>query len=239
MGSEIAVRDESVMLPAYRDMSAEQRSLLKEVCSSAQLNDNQFALLIEVARRAGLDPFRRHLYGLFFEGKFTLVTGIDGFRAVARRNGLAGMDDVVYTWNEEKDPDHTFPVTATITVYRYGPRGEREPYTATARWREYVRFFNNKKTGKREMQSNWRDKPCIMLGKVAEALALRKAFTESLGGVYERAEFGAHDHERERMSSLSNDPVPLEHIIDTTAQPEHVEGWDDSQPGPGGDGDAP
>lgn len=219
MTSVIALRDQDALaLPRWRDMPEEQKVLLKEACNSAKLNDLQFELLVEVARRAGLDPFRRHLYGLFFDGKFTLVTGIDGFRAVARRNGLAGVDEVKFTYDEEKDPKHTYPETATATVYRWAPNGQKESYTGVAHMREYRRF-----TRDNALQTNWKNKPHIMLGKCAKAQAFREAFTESLGGIYERAEFGDADGDRTRPS---NEPVPLETIIDTTAEPEHVEGWE-------------
>lgn len=217
MSNVIAIRDADVgdrILVPYSEMPDEQKALLKAACNSAQLNDAQFALLVEVARRSGLDPFRRHLYGLFFDGKFTLVTGIDGFRAVARRNGLAGIDDATHAYDDEKDKAHNYPVSSTVTVYRWAPNGEKEKYTATARWREYARYTRDKKTGDSILQSNWRTKPHIMLDKCAEALALRKAFTESLGGIYERAEFGEADGDA--VARSVNAPRKLADII---AQP--------------------
>lgn len=189
MTNVIAIRSDDVgsrVLVPYHEMSEDQKALLKQACSSANLNDSQFALLVEVARRSGLDPFRRHLYGLFFAGKFTLVTGIDGFRAVARRNGLCGVDEVVYTY-DEKDKDQKFPKTATATVYRRGEDG-RERYAVTVWWREFARYT---KDGK--LQENWLTKGHVMLGKCAKAQAFREGFTESLGGIYERAEFGEAD----------------------------------------------
>jgi phage recombination protein Bet len=191
MSTDIAIRADELtgrLLRPYAEMSNDDKALLKQACSSSNLNDQQFALLVEVARRSGLDPFRKHLYGLFFQGKFTLVTGIDGFRAVARRHGLAGIDDAIHTYDEKNKESQAYPKTATVTVYRRGPTGEREPYTATARWSEYRRL---QKDG--SLMSNWKSMPHIMLDKCAEALALRKAFTESLGGIYERAEFGHAD----------------------------------------------
>lgn len=201
MTNVIAIRSEDVgsrTLVPYHEMTDEQRALLKQACSAATLDDAQFALIVEVARRSGLDPFRRHLYGLFFKGKFTIITGIDGFRAVARRCGLAGIDDAVHTYDEKNREAQAFPKTSTITVYRWSPHGEKEAYTATARWAEYRRFSNEyrDKSGQivpAQLMSNWRSMPHIMLDKCAEALALRKAFTESLGGIYERAEFGEAD----------------------------------------------
>jgi hypothetical protein len=46
---------------------------------------------MEVARRVGLDPFRRQIYAVVYnkdkpkKRKMSIITGIDGFRAVAAR----------------------------------------------------------------------------------------------------------------------------------------------------------
>lgn len=237
MTNVIAIRNEDVgsrILVPFHEMPEDQKVLLKAACNSVQLNDGQFALLVEVARRSGLDPFRRHLYGLFFDGKFTLVTGIDGFRAVARRNGLCGMTDVTCTYDEEKDPEHTYPRTATITVYRRGPTGEREEYTATAHMREYRRM---KRDG--SLMSNWKSMPHIMLGKCAEALALRKAFTESLGGIYERAEFGEADGDV--AAKVTNAPTKLADILASGPKAARPIGAEpiDAEWHEGGDGEPP
>jgi phage recombination protein Bet len=194
MSNVIAIRNEDVgarVLLPFSEMPEDQKVLLREACNSVKLNDMQLALLVDVARRSGLDPMRRHIYGLIFDGKFTLLTGIDGFRAVAARNGLAGADEIRFTYDEEKDPGHTYPITATSTVYRRDPRsGEKDAYTATVHMREYRRF----KAGG-ELQKNWKEKPHTMLGKCARAQSYREGFTESLGGIYERAEFGEADGE--------------------------------------------
>jgi len=205
MTTQLAVVSEHTPVP-WSKMTEEQKSLIKQVCSGTNLNDQQFALLVEASIRSGLDVLRKQIYGLIIKGRFTVMTGIDGFRAVARRNGLAGVDDAVHTYGEE-DKAQRFPLTSTVTVYRYGPRGEREPYTATARFHEYAQ----KKEGR--PVDNWLTKPHVMLDKCAEALAHRKAFTESLGGIYERAEFANEELARQ----VNNEPVPLEDIIDTTA----------------------
>ncbi len=232
----IAIRDADITtaLKPYTEMSEEQRAMLKQACSSVQLNDAQFALLVEVARRSGLDPFRRHIYGLIFDGKFTLLTGIDGFLAVARRNGLAGIDDAQHTYDEKNKESQAYPKTSTITVYRRGPNGEREPYTATARWSEYRRI---KRDG--QLMQNWRSMPHIMLDKCAEALALRKAFTESLGGIYERAEFGEADGDA--AARTTNAPQKLSEILQQPVKATRPEGSDpiDVEWHEGGDGEPP
>lgn len=160
----------------------EQLKLLRTAAGAGQLTNEEFGLLIEIARRQGLDIMARQVFGVKYGGKFTVVVSIDGRRAIARRSGLAGIDDAAFTY-ADADEKKNFPLAATITVYRWGPRGEKESYTATARFREYAQMDRDgKPTG------NWRQRPHVMLAKCAEALALRKAFPESLAGMYEEAE---------------------------------------------------
>jgi hypothetical protein len=71
------------------------------------------------------------------------------------------------------------PVKATVTVFKY-LEGQRYPFTATARWTEY---YPGVKVG-----FQWHIRPYLMLGKCAEALALRKAFPKLLSGMYAQEE---------------------------------------------------
>jgi hypothetical protein len=105
--------------------------------------------------------------------EFTAQTGIDGYRLTAERSGgYAGSDEPTFD-NEEK------PRKATVTVYRL-VNGVRCPFTASARWDE---FFPGEKQG-----FMWKKMPCVMLGKCAEAQALRKAFPAELSDVYTKEE---------------------------------------------------
>ena len=64
---------------------------------------------------------------------------------------------------------------ATVTVWKL-VAGVRCSFTATARWSEYCPAP--------PANSMWLRMPHLMLGKVAEALALRKAFPRDLHGLY-------------------------------------------------------
>jgi phage recombination protein Bet len=187
--------------PAYTDR---QLALIKSAIAPGVDND-QLALFVEVARRTGLDPFSRQIYAVLRNSsekqsngkwepvkKMVIQTGIDGYRAMAARTGeLGGIDDATYD-NDDADE----PKRATVTVYRI-VQGQRVPFTATARWKEYAvykdEYVNDKKTGNKILGDMWAKMPFLMLGKCAEALALRKAFPNEIHGVYTAEEMSQAD----------------------------------------------
>ena len=105
-------------------------------------------------------------------GSGTPVTSIDFMRVRAAETGeMAGSDDPVF--DVHPNGQVVEPLAASVTVYRL-TQGQRFPYTATARWSEY----------KPVDDFMWRKMPHTMLGKCAEALALRKGFPRQLAGLY-------------------------------------------------------
>lgn len=148
--------------------------LLKKTIVPDDITDQEFDLFVRVANHTGLDPFRRQIYAVKRQGKMTIQTGIDGYRAIAARTGVyAGQDDASFS-GLSKNKQH--PGTATVTVYKL-VGGIRVPFTASARWDEYYPGDGGVGTMWRKMEHN-------QLAKCAEALALRKAFPEELSGVY-------------------------------------------------------
>ena len=148
-------------------------------------NDVELATFILVSARTGLDIFKSQIYLVprwdtrLGKEVFRPQAGIDGFRAVAERTGkYAGNDDPVFK-GEVQMKGGKAPEEAMVTVYKI-VEGVRCPFTATARWTEY---YPGEKLG-----FMWHSKPHIMLGKCAEALALRKAFPNIIQGFYESAE---------------------------------------------------
>jgi hypothetical protein len=74
------------------------------------------------------------------------------------------------------------PKFAKVGVYR---KDFQQPTYAIAFWEEYCPDFPN--------QMMWAKMPHVMLAKVAEALALRKAFPKQMGGVYTKEEMEQAD----------------------------------------------
>ena len=148
--------------------SPEQLQILK--ASMPDLDEQDFAFLVEVSRTSGLNLFQRQIYGIKRKGRLTIQTGIDGYRLVAARTGQhAGTSDVVF-----QVEDSRYPTAATVTVSKLLPNGAIGQFTATARWGEYAQ----------QNSPMWGRMPFLMLGKCAEALALRKAFPGELAGIY-------------------------------------------------------
>lgn len=145
--------------------------------------DNELKSFIWQCERTGLDPFSRQIYFIKSGGKVQIQTSIDGFRLIAERsNKYEGQTPVQWcgqdgVWKDiwvHKD----FPVAAKVGVFK---RGFREPLYATAHWDEYFAQpgFMHKKM------------PALMIAKVAESLALRKAFPNEMSGLYTQEEMPA------------------------------------------------
>jgi phage recombination protein Bet len=173
------------------------------------------AYFLRVAHKAGLDPIAKQIHVVYRwdsklgREKMAIQTGIDGFRLTAQRSKeYVGQDDVVYD-----DEDGENPKWAKVTVWRFNKSlGERVPYTATARWKEYVATGKDGKP-----MTMWAKMPYLMLGKVAEALALRKAFPQELSGLYTEDEMAQSNYEK----PTSDLPTPAHVSIKKEKQKDH------------------
>ena len=185
----------ALALEGAHKLTREQVDLLKRtICRGA--SDDELALFVQVANRCKLDPFTRQIHAVKRwdseqrQEVMTVQTGIDGLRVIAERTGAyAGSDEPKFDRETEPHPNR-----ATITVYKM-VGGQRVPFTASARWDEYVA---NKKDG--TPNRFWATKPYLMLGKCAESQALRKAFPNDLSGLYADEEMERADTEQEIMT---------------------------------------
>lgn len=155
-------------------------------------------------RRTGLDPLSRQIYCIPRKSQgtiqWTTQVSIDGFRVIAEQSGeYAGQGDLEWftsarEWVDvfipENENDH--PLAARASVYR---KGFDQPIRAVANWDAYAQTDY-----KGNITSMWKKMGALMLGKCAEALALRKAFPQDLSGLYTSDE----------MSQATIDPVASE-----------------------------
>lgn len=152
----------------------EQIAVIKQHVAQGATND-ELVYFLQVCKAQNLDPFSKQIYFVKRGTQMNIQTGIDGYRAIAEQSGkLAGIDDPIFDTESAKHP-----AKATVTVYKF-VKGQKVPFTASARWMEY---YPGDKMG-----FMWNKMPYLMLGKVAEALALRKAFPKNLGNIYTEEE---------------------------------------------------
>ena len=163
--------------------SQERVQLLKRTCADGQMSNDELALFIEVCKRTGLDPFRKQIYAIVRGGKMTIQTGIDGLRLIAERSGkYAGQQGPYWcgkdgNWSDvwlSSEP----PAAAKVGILR---TDFKEPLWGVARFASYAQ------------ENLWKKMPDVMLAKVAEALAIRKAFPEDASGLYSDEEMQQAD----------------------------------------------
>ena len=200
----------------------DQVALIKQtVCKGA--TDQELALFLYTAKRTGLDPLLRQIYAVkrwdnkLKKETMAMQTGIDGLRLIADRTGTyAGNDEPVYEYDQN---DVSHPIKASVTVYKI-VAGQRCAFSASARWTEYC--------PKEGMDFMWKRMSHVMLGKCAEALALRKAFPAEIAGLYtaeEMAQAGTAkdadplDMPRKRPSLPQGEPIEPE-VVHAPQQPE-------------------
>jgi phage recombination protein Bet len=187
MGSELTIEENQKGFT-----SAQLAALGHAGVKNAQPGDLE--VFFHQVQRTGLDPFARQIYMIQRQGKWTIQTGIDGFRLIARRaadrsNETFGEPETLWcgrdgmwrdVWLDPKLP----PVAAKVVVQR-----GQGTFTAVALYTEYA----GRKAGG-QINSMWASKPAIMLAKCAEALALRKAFPQDLSGLYTSDEMDQADN---------------------------------------------
>lgn len=164
--------------------------LLKNtVCMNA--TDDELELFLHVCNRTGLDPFRNQIYAIKRKGKMTIQTAIDGFRLIAERSGK---------YSPGREPTYGYDIqgklkSATSFIKKQTSDGSWHEVSATAFWDEYVQEYNG------SVGQFWKKMPHTMLAKVAEAIALRKAFPADLSGLYTTEEMDQADNEAKKRES--------------------------------------
>lgn len=163
------------------DFSPETVELIKRTIAT-DATDDELKLFLYQAKRTGLDPLARQIYFVKRAGRVVIQTSIDGFRVVAERHGdYAGQDEPEFI--EQQGFKH--PTISKVRVYKFNGDQRYLAATGVAYWDEYV--------PPQGQDFMWQKMPHTMLAKVAEALALRKAFPQDLSGIYTDEEMAQAD----------------------------------------------
>ena len=168
----------------------------------------QIEIFAKVCSTLQLDPFTKEIYLVGYNKKYSIISGINGFRKIASRTGqYAGSEDAKF----DLQSNGTFktaseliaagkkPTTCTVTVYRV-VGGVRCPFTHTAVFKEF----------EGGSYSQWPKMPFQMIAKVAESFALRKAFGGEFQGVHTEEEVAVIKQETKQATTALPEPTPEE-----------------------------
>ncbi|MBO0865142.1 MAG: phage recombination protein Bet, partial [Mycobacterium sp.] len=175
--------------PNQTDWDERQLAALHALGIDDSVSQGDLQVFLTYAQRTGLDPFARQIYlikrrqkdGDRWVTRWSIQCGIDGFRVIASRSGKyrgqtpaewCGEDGIwVDVWLRN-DP----PAAARCGVIH---ADFDQPLYAVATWSQYAALNN-----KGDPVALWAKMPALMLHKVSEALALRRAFPNDLSGIY-------------------------------------------------------
>ncbi|WP_372407381.1 recombinase RecT [Streptomyces luteireticuli] len=153
-----------------------------------------------------LDPFAQQIYMIRRrekgETRWTVQTGIAGYRLTARRAVTRAGEDLTYedpVWYDVDGREHAVwlkeepPAACRVVVWRGASR-----YPGVAHWREYAPFVYSYELDRLELDPMWARMPANQIRKVAEAAALRMACPADLSGIRIAEEMQSQDRREER-----------------------------------------
>ena len=192
------------------NFNKEELKTLKNTVA-ANANEHEFKMFIALSKRYGLDPFNKEIFFWKVKGRPTIMTSRDGYLKIADRHpeydGL--VSDVVRENDQFKrisdGIDHQYSsnrgkiIGAYALIYR---KDRSYPIYIFAPFDEY-----------NASSRVWNQYPSAMILKVAESMALKRAFTVS--GLVSREEMEVTQMQEE-SSNFKDDIDSVEVVSENT-----------------------
>lgn len=164
--SAVAVRPGTGTIDAVPTNQNEELTIIRQTYAK-DLTDEEFGILVADARHRGLDVVNREVVSIKFNGRMTPFVTLAGARKLAEMSGkLAGSEGPFFCGKNgvwvEVWLDDAPPAAAKFIVHRHD---SIRPIVGIATWKERAQV----------MSPTWKAMPSLMLGKVAEMDALRRA----------------------------------------------------------------
>ncbi|MGI5401962.1 phage recombination protein Bet [Streptomyces sp. CA-135486] len=204
----LAIREDQ---KAFEDQQL--RALRAAFPDLAEASPAQLGIFFHYCKASGLDPFGRQIYMIKRKSRgeirWTIQTGIDGYRLIARRAADHAGQPIAYedfVWYDAEGGEHTVwlrdepPAACRAVLWRGDSR-----FPAVAHWREYAPKVWDYESQEYKLGGLWPQMPASQLSKVAEALALRRACPADLSGLHVDEEMHAADaaESRERVQAAA------------------------------------
>lgn len=189
------------------------------VGTTAQITMPEFKLFTELCKVRKLNPFLREAYLIKYSNNqpASIVVGKDAIlkRAVlnAKYNGMKSGIIVLNECGDVVERKGTFKLDSEQLVGGWAEVFRKD-------WENSIYCSVSlaeaiQKKGNGEPNSNWSKQPATMIEKVAKVRALREAFVEDLGGMYEAEEMNVELPKEEVMQPIieekesKNDPFDI------------------------------
>lgn len=238
--TELAIR------PEQTEFTPVQKKALEHI-GVDQASEGDLQVFFHQAKRTGLDPFARQIHMIgrrsseydpqtkekTWTTKYTIQTGIDGFRLIGRRAADQAGDTISIdqaewlaedgTWRPAWSNKWGLPIAARVTIKR-----NDQPFTAVAMFDEYAQ-----KTRQGTLTQMWQQRPAGQLSKCAEALAWRMAFPQDLAGLYTEEEMAQSTNADTQMGYQQQAEAKAQQEAqdaantERTAQQALEDAWDD------------
>lgn len=171
-------------------------SLRKTVAVGA--NESEIKMFAELCKSTGLNPYKKEVWFVKAGGRAQIMTGINGFRAIANSHADYDGTEIGLISSEGEYKPAAYPKEDYIGAWAKCHRKDRKiPAEGIAMLADYDKKFGN-----------WKSMRRVMILKCAESVALRAAFPQQLNGLYTTEEM---------PKEYSDSPEPSSVEVDTEA----------------------